>query len=98
MLELLPVVTTIWGLVMALAPILQIRLIAREKDASGISVIWICILIVGFLLWLAYGLALKAAPLIITNTVSAVVALALLTTVLVFRRRASQGVGRRSGL
>ena len=85
--DILAIVTTLWGLVMALAPLLQIRVIAREHDASGTSITWVCILIVGFTLWLSYGVVHQAAPLIITNLVSALVGLALLTTVLVYRRR-----------
>jgi uncharacterized protein with PQ loop repeat len=80
--DVLPVVTTAWGLVMALAPILQIRLIARERDASGISITWVCILLIGFTLWLIYGVVHRSPPLIITNLVSALTGLTLLATVL----------------
>ena len=90
--DALPVLTTCWGLVMALAPLLQIRLIVRDKDASGVSPTWVCILLVGFSLWLVYGVVNHAVPLIIANTVSLTVGLALLTTVTYFRRRNARAV------
>jgi MtN3 and saliva related transmembrane protein len=85
--EVLPVLTTCWGLVMALSPILQIRVIVRNQDASGTSPAWVAILIVGFLLWLSYGVVNQAPPLIITNTVSAIVGITLLVVIAVYRRR-----------
>ena len=33
----LAVITTSWGLVMALAPLLQLRIVIRERDAGGVS-------------------------------------------------------------
>ncbi len=90
--EILAVVTTIWGLVMALAPLLQLRVIIKNRDASGISTAWICILLIGFLLWLAYGLVNHTAPLIITNTVSASIAVALLIAITVYRKKTAHPV------
>lgn len=72
---------------MALAPLLQIRVIIRNRDAGGTSPTWVCILLIGFLLWLAYGLVNRSLPLIITNTVSAGVGFALLVIIVVYRRR-----------
>jgi MtN3 and saliva related transmembrane protein len=87
---ILAVVTTMWGLVMALAPLLQIRVIIRDRDASGTSPAWICILLIGFVLWLAYGLIQRALPLIIANSVSALVGGALLVTISFYRRRGNR--------
>jgi MtN3 and saliva related transmembrane protein len=80
--ETLAVVTTLWGLVMGLAPILQIRVILRERDASGTSLGWVLVLIVGFVLWLSYGLMEGDVPIIVTNIVAVVVTSTLLAVVL----------------
>ncbi len=76
-------VTTFWGLLMGLAPLLQVRVIVRERSSEGISAGWVLILLVGFLLWLAYGFVNRDVPLIITN----VVAVSVTTTLLVTMRR-----------
>ena len=76
----LAVAATSWGVLMALAPLLQVRVILRERDASGTSKTWIVILLIGFVLWFAYGVATGSVPLIISNTMSVTVALILLVT------------------
>ncbi len=76
-------VTTFWGLLMGLAPLLQVRVIVRERSSEGISAGWVMILLVGFLLWLAYGFVNRDVPLIITN----VVAVSVTTTLLITMRR-----------
>ncbi|AZQ76450.1 hypothetical protein EJ997_02930 [Flaviflexus ciconiae] len=81
----LTVATTVWGLVMALAPVLQIRLILQTRDSSQVSLSWMFILLIGYILWFAYGIAFDTTPLIIANSVSAIVGLTLI--VLVFKYR-----------
>ena len=58
-----------------------------NRDARGTSPAWVGILLIGFLLWLSYGLIHKAAPLIITNAVSVLVGLALIATIATYPRR-----------
>lgn len=79
--------TTFWGLLMGLAPLLQVRVIVRERTSEGVSVGWVVILLVGFMLWLAYGIVNRDVPLIIANVVAATVTTTLLTTMWVFRPR-----------
>ncbi|WP_182174435.1 SemiSWEET family sugar transporter [Flaviflexus equikiangi] len=85
MLSFLTVATTVWGLVMALAPILQIRLMIRTKDSSSVSLVWMIILVIGYLLWFSYGIASGSAPLIIANTVSSIVGTVMLIVILRYR-------------
>ena len=80
----LAVAATSWGVLMALAPLLQVRVILRERDASGTSKTWIVILLIGFVLWFAYGVSTGSVPLIISNTMSGIVAFTLLVTAFVF--------------
>ena len=83
----LAVATTFWGLIMALSPLMQVRLILRIGNAAGTSIVWIVVLKIGLILWLAYGVATGSAPLIITNAVSVTVSFVLLGVVLVLRHR-----------
>jgi MtN3 and saliva related transmembrane protein len=72
-----------WALVMALAPLLQIREIVRRRSSEGISVAYLAVLLVGFALWTFYGVARQDAPLIIPNSVAFVV---MAITIAVARR------------
>lgn len=72
-----------WGVAMALAPLLQIRAIRLHRSSRGVSVGYQQVLLVGFVLWLAYGIAAHNLALIVPNTVAAVVSAA---TILVVRR------------
>ena len=81
----LAVATTIWGTVMAVAPILQIRLIIRTKDSSTVSLGWMFILLIGYVLWFMYGIAFQTVPLIIANSFAAAVGTVLIVTVLKYR-------------
>jgi uncharacterized protein with PQ loop repeat len=58
---------------MALSPLLQIRTILAHRSSRSVSASYQLVLLVGFLLWLAYGIALGNWALIVPNTVAAVV-------------------------
>ncbi len=77
---------TSWGLVMSLAPLLQVRVVVRRRDSTGVSIAWPAVLLVGFLIWLLYGLVIGDVPLIVTNTVSGLVCLVTVVVLLRFRR------------
>lgn len=72
---------------MALGPLLQIRKIVRHQSARTISVGYFVVLLIGFLLWLAYGIAADNWALIIPNAVAAVVISATIVVPLRYRRR-----------
>ena len=55
---LFAVAASSWGIAMALAPVLQIRHMLALRSSAGISVGYLAVLLVGFALWLAYGIAL----------------------------------------
>ena len=88
---LLGIATTVWGVVMAVAPVLQIRRIRAAGTSAGVSRGHLVVLLVGFALWLAYGLALRLAPLVITNAVSIVATAAWLLEVRRHRPRPVPG-------
>jgi uncharacterized protein with PQ loop repeat len=62
-----------WGVAMALAPLLQIHTIRRSRSSANVSLGYQQVLFVGFVLWLAYGLAAGNLALIVPNAVSLLV-------------------------
>jgi MtN3 and saliva related transmembrane protein len=59
----------------------------RSRDVSGISLGMYACFTLGISLWLIYGLVLEAWPVIIANTITLALALAILTMKLRFGRR-----------
>ena len=84
---MLGVATTAWGVVMSVAPILQIRRIRSAGTSASISRGHLVVLLIGFTLWLAYGIAIDLLPLVITNAVSLVATGAWLVEVRRYRPR-----------
>ena len=71
---------------MAVSPVLQIRKIVRHRSARGVSLGYMMVLFVGFLLWLAYGIALGNWAIIVPNIVAAIVIVATMAVTLRYRR------------
>src|SRR5215472_2111017 len=74
-----------WGVAMALAPLLQIHRIRRTRSSASVSVAYQQVLLVGFVLWLSYGIAAANVALIIPNTVAVVVGAAVIVATLRYR-------------
>lgn len=89
--SVLAVAATSWGLLMSVAPLLQVRVILRQRDSSGVSIAWITVLLTGFVLWFCYGAAIGNLPLIATNVVSCAACAVTLTVVLRFRKDTTTG-------
>lgn len=71
----------------------QALLTLRTHDVSGISVAMYSAFTLGVALWLAYGMALGAWPIIAANAVT----LALAATILVTKLRVERRARRRQG-
>jgi MtN3 and saliva related transmembrane protein len=65
-----------WTIVMALGPVLQIRRIVDQQSSRGISISFFVVLLIGFGLWVAYGIAAANLALIVPNSVAAIVMVA----------------------
>ncbi len=83
----LAVAAATWGVAMALSPVLQMRAILATRSSRSVSVAYQQVLLVGFVLWLAYGIAIENAALIIPNTIAAVVSAATIVVSRRFRNR-----------
>ncbi|MEO1060399.1 MAG: SemiSWEET family transporter [Actinomycetota bacterium] len=87
-----------WGVLMAIAPLLQIRAIVRRGDSAGVSAGHIAVLCVGFVLWLTYGLSIASTPLIVTNVVAITTGIATLAVIVRYRRTPDmRAVTRKAG-
>ncbi|MDM7942971.1 MAG: SemiSWEET transporter [Hydrogenophaga sp.] len=58
----------------------------RTRDVSGISLAMYCAFTLGVALWLVYGLSLGAWPLVVANTITLMLALAILVMKLRYGR------------
>jgi MtN3 and saliva related transmembrane protein len=60
-----------WAIAMALGPVLQIRRIVDERSSRGVSISYFIVLLIGFGLWIAYGVAAANLALIVPNVIAA---------------------------
>jgi MtN3 and saliva related transmembrane protein len=74
-----------WGVVMALAPLLQIVRMHKRRSSDDVSLGYLAVLLPGFLLWVSYGVTTADVALVVPNTVAAVVAAATIVVVLRLR-------------
>ena len=80
------------GLLTTTAFIPQVLKIYRTKSGKDISARMISLFTAGLVLWLIYGILLRSLPLILSNVVTLVLSLAIIT--LKFRYRDPQRRGR----
>jgi MtN3 and saliva related transmembrane protein len=66
----LAVAAAVWGVLMGVSPILQIRRMLRQRSSRDLSIGYFAVLLVGFLLWICYGIAARNLALIVPNTVA----------------------------
>lgn len=76
-----------WAVLMGIAPLLQVRRMVRERSSRQVSVGYFTILLIGFLLWIAYGAAAGLPALVIPNTIALLVGAAVIVIALRLRRR-----------
>ena len=65
----------------------QVVRLWRTRNAEGISLVTFAAFAVGVALWLAYGVILRAWPIILSNAITLVLAFAIIVLTLRFRRR-----------
>jgi MtN3 and saliva related transmembrane protein len=66
----LGVAAAAWGVVMAISPALQIRKMLQHRSSREVSVTYFWVLLVGFALWVAYGISIENWYLIVPNAVA----------------------------
>jgi uncharacterized protein with PQ loop repeat len=88
MITVLGVSAAFWGLLMALSPLLQIRQMWLRQSSEDVSVAFFAVLLPGFALWIAYGMARSDLALIVPNVVAILVGSTTITVAMLLRRRA----------
>ncbi len=87
--SLLALIAGSWGVIMSIAPLLQIRAMVRARSSAGVSLGYLRVLLVGFVLWFSYGVALRDPALIVCNALSAAVGATTIAVAMRYRPRPS---------
>lgn len=85
--EILAAVVSTWAIGMAVSPVLQIRRMRQTGDSEDVSLGYWFVLIVGFMLWVAYGLSRGDWVLVVPNSVATVFGIATVVVAVRLRRR-----------
>ena len=85
----LGVLAASWGVLMAISPTLQIRRMLARRSSADVSLTYLSVLQIGFLLWVMYGWALGNLAIMIPNSVALVIGAA--TIVIAVRYRNPEG-------
>ncbi len=80
-----------WGVLMGISPALQIRKMLRHRSSREVSIAYFWVLLVGFALWIAYGLTIDNWFLIVPNAVAFTVCVTTIAVALRFRLRSGGG-------
>ena len=76
-----------WAVLMGISPALQIRRMVLARSSREVSVGYFTVLLVGFLLWIAYGTAAGIPALVIPNIVASLTGAAVIIVAFRLRRR-----------
>ena len=76
-----------WGILMAISPGLQIRKMLLHRSSREVSIAYFWVLLVGFTLWVAYGMTIKNWYLVVPNAVAFTVGATTIAVALRYRLR-----------
>jgi MtN3 and saliva related transmembrane protein len=76
-----------WGILMAISPALQIRKMLQHRSSREVSVAYFSVLLVGFVLWIAYGISIENWYLLVPNAVAFTVCATTIAVALRYRVR-----------
>lgn len=85
MLDVLGLAAAIWGGLMAISPLLQVRRIVVRRSSADVSLTYLLVLQFGFGLWVAYGLAASNLVVAIPNAIA--FAVGVMTILVTWRYR-----------
>lgn len=74
MIAIFAVAAASWAVLMAVAPLLQLRRMVQRHSSADVSVGYLVVLVPGFALWVAYGIASSDVALVVPNVVALIVA------------------------
>jgi MtN3 and saliva related transmembrane protein len=85
--EVLAVLATLAGFGMALSPTLQIRRMRRTRSSRDVSLQYLTLLDLGFVVWISYGWSIGNWALILSNAASMSIMTVTILVALRFRRQ-----------
>jgi uncharacterized protein with PQ loop repeat len=86
--DALGVLAASWGVLMAVSPTLQIRRMLARRSSADVSLTYLSVLQIGFLLWVLYGWALGNPAIMIPNSVALVIGAATIAIAVRYRNPA----------
>lgn len=84
--DVLEGVVSTWAIAMAVSPGLQIRQMLRTGESDDVSVGYFAVLVIGFMLWVVYGLSIDDMVLVVPNSVATIFGVATIVIALRLRR------------
>jgi uncharacterized protein with PQ loop repeat len=78
-----------WGVLMGLSPVLQVRRMIRQRSSRDVSIAYFAVLLIGFVLWISYGIAARNLALIVPNAVALLVVVSTIAVAVHLGRSAS---------
>ncbi|HEU5065589.1 MAG TPA: SemiSWEET family transporter [Gaiellaceae bacterium] len=81
----LGVAAALWGIVMAISPGFQIRKMIQHRSSREVSVAYFSVLLVGFAVWIAYGVSIENWYLVVPNAVAFTVCATTIAVALRYR-------------
>jgi uncharacterized protein with PQ loop repeat len=85
--EVLAVIATMAGFIMALSPALQIRRMRRTRSSRDVSLLYLSLLDLGFVAWISYGWSIGNWALILSNSASLTFMTITILVAIGYRRR-----------
>ncbi len=85
--EVLAVIATLAGFIMALSPTFQIRRMLRTRSSRDVSLLYLSLLDLGFVAWVSYGWSIGNWALILSNSASLTFMTITILFAFTFRRR-----------
>ena len=76
-----------WGILMAISPGLQIRKMLLHRSSHQVSIAYFWVLLVGFTLWVTYGVSITNWYLVVPNAVAFTVGATTIAVALRYRLR-----------
>jgi MtN3 and saliva related transmembrane protein len=71
-----------WGVLMGVSPVLQIRQMIRQRSSRDVSIGYFTVLLIGFVIWVSYGIATRNPVLIVPNAVALLVGVSTIVVAL----------------
>jgi MtN3 and saliva related transmembrane protein len=71
-----------WGVLMGVSPVLQIRRMIRQRSSRDVSIGYFTVLLIGFVIWVSYGIATRNPVLIVPNAVALLVGVSTIVVAL----------------